>query len=315
MTDALCGPSNPLQSFQKHASVDRTLQRDRILSRQSPSQEFRTPKPNSGLLEAEYEAFLAGEPILEPMELQHTWQNHHSPALSSENLHQQTPDWALDFQNLHVDEPRTTPISSTQFRQQAPMQRSSPGSWQHEFMQKHQPHGHQHQQSRLGYANTGHLMNAGHSGTHNYLYSTPTVVQHSESQMKESFDEEAFEKAFDQANLEVHGVSDTSTTFNPSTPSEAKSVPEDRIGYRIGSDKILDENLERREERSDAKEADELAKTAGLLLENVKHDQSTKFQESSFLSLMRQLRDKEAKVDGDNIISVSLISPINERGS
>ncbi|KAL8990123.1 MAG: hypothetical protein Q9177_001143 [Variospora cf. flavescens] len=184
------------------------------------------------------------------------------------------------------------------------MQRSSPRSWQHEFMQKHQPQGYQHQQSRLGYANTGHLMNAGSYGTYNHLYSTPTVVQHSESQMKESFDEEAFEKAFNQADLEVHGVSDTTTTFNPSTPSEAKSVPEDRTDYRIGSDRILDESLERREERSDAKEADELAKTAGLLLENVKHDQSTKFQESSFLSLMRQLRDKEAKVEGDNIISV-----------
>ncbi|KAL8649595.1 MAG: hypothetical protein Q9210_004305 [Variospora velana] len=186
------------------------------------------------------------------------------------------------------------------------MQRGSPGSWQHEFMQKHQPQGYQHQQSRLGYPNTAHSMIAGHSGTYNHLYSTPTVAQHSGSRTKESFDEEAFEKAFNQANLEVHGVSDTTTTFNPSAPSEAKIVPEDRTGYRIGSDKILDESLERREERSDAKEADELAKTAGLLLENVKHDQSTKFQESSFLSLMRQLRDKEAKVEGDKIISVSL---------
>lgn len=37
MGDALCGPSNPLQNFQKHASVDRTLQQDRLTSRQSPS--------------------------------------------------------------------------------------------------------------------------------------------------------------------------------------------------------------------------------------------------------------------------------------
>ena len=38
MSDALCGPSNALQNFQKHTSVDRTLQQDRLLSRQSPSQ-------------------------------------------------------------------------------------------------------------------------------------------------------------------------------------------------------------------------------------------------------------------------------------
>ena len=32
MADSLCGPSNPIQAFQKETSVDRTLQRDRIAS-------------------------------------------------------------------------------------------------------------------------------------------------------------------------------------------------------------------------------------------------------------------------------------------
>ncbi|KAL8961482.1 MAG: hypothetical protein Q9193_001963 [Seirophora villosa] len=304
MADALCGPSNPLQSFQKHASVDRTLQRDRILSRQSPSQGFRTPNPNAAIIEAEYEAFVAGRPILEPFDPQQTWQNHHSPATFSENTHQKTPDWALDFQNLHVNEPRASPIPSTQFRQQAPMQRSSPGPWQQEFLQTHQPQGYQPQYSRLGYANTGYSMNTRQSGPLDHAYSTPTASQHSESQTKEFFDEEAFENAFNEANLELHSAPDASATFNPNKPPEAKSIPEDRIDYRIGSDKILDESLNRHEENSDARAADELAKTAGLLLENVKHDQSTKFQESNFLSLMRQLRDKEAKVEGDHIVSV-----------
>jgi hypothetical protein len=38
MSDALCGPSNALQNFQKHTSVDRTLQQDRLTSRQAPGQ-------------------------------------------------------------------------------------------------------------------------------------------------------------------------------------------------------------------------------------------------------------------------------------
>lgn len=38
MADAVCGPSNALQNFQKHASVDRTLQQDRLVTRQSPAQ-------------------------------------------------------------------------------------------------------------------------------------------------------------------------------------------------------------------------------------------------------------------------------------
>ena len=32
MADALCGPSNPLQTFQKQTSGDRTLQQDRFAS-------------------------------------------------------------------------------------------------------------------------------------------------------------------------------------------------------------------------------------------------------------------------------------------
>jgi hypothetical protein len=38
MADALCGPSNALQSFHKHSTVDRTLQQDRLVGRSSPSQ-------------------------------------------------------------------------------------------------------------------------------------------------------------------------------------------------------------------------------------------------------------------------------------
>lgn len=38
MADTLCGPSNPLQSFQKHASTDRALQQDRLTSRQLPTE-------------------------------------------------------------------------------------------------------------------------------------------------------------------------------------------------------------------------------------------------------------------------------------
>lgn len=38
MGDVLCGPSNALQQFQKHSTTDRTLQQDRLQSRQSPAQ-------------------------------------------------------------------------------------------------------------------------------------------------------------------------------------------------------------------------------------------------------------------------------------
>ncbi|RXW22970.1 hypothetical protein EST38_g2873 [Candolleomyces aberdarensis] len=49
-------------------------------------------------------------------------------------------------------------------------------------------------------------------------------------------------------------------------------------------------------------DGDELARTAGLLLEHVKHEQNPKFQQSQFLSLMKQLRDGEVIVDGNQVV-------------
>ena len=55
----------------------------------------------------------------------------------------------------------------------------------------------------------------------------------------------------------------------------------------------------------DEQEANELSYTAGQLLDNLKDEQSQKFKESSFLALMRQLRDKEVRVEGDKMVDVS----------
>lgn len=55
---------------------------------------------------------------------------------------------------------------------------------------------------------------------------------------------------------------------------------------------------------ANANDSDLLAKIAGELLENVSTDMSTndKMRNSSFMSLMRKLRDKEAVVEGDKMI-------------
>lgn len=50
---------------------------------------------------------------------------------------------------------------------------------------------------------------------------------------------------------------------------------------------------------------DEMAATAGHLLESVADNTSEKFQNSQFLGLMRRLRDREVRVDDDKIIEVS----------
>ena len=47
---------------------------------------------------------------------------------------------------------------------------------------------------------------------------------------------------------------------------------------------------------------DELAKAAGQVLDAVRHEQNPKFQNSQFLGLMKQLRDREVIVEGNKMI-------------
>ncbi|KAL8727927.1 MAG: hypothetical protein Q9181_005528 [Wetmoreana brouardii] len=309
MADALCGPSNPVQNFQKHASANRTLQQDRLIARQSPLQGFRTPNPNAGILDAEFEAFQAGQPIIpEPFQHQQTWHNQPTSSFQASSSQQYAPNWASDFQNLHIHDARATPIPVTQFRSEAPLQRTSPTSWHQDFMKQGEPQGSQYQQVRPVGGNLGFAMTANNSSAYRLdddIVSAPR--QNFKTQVNDVYDEEAFQKAFEAADSELQGHEASTQQMDvverPQLP-ESSNMPEDRIDYRIGSDRIFEESQQRQESQSKEQEADELARTAGQLLENVKHEQSAKFQESNFLSLMRQLRDKDVRIEGDNFVDV-----------
>ncbi|KAF2495817.1 hypothetical protein BU16DRAFT_526365 [Lophium mytilinum] len=138
MADALCGPANPLQNFQKHTAVDRTLQQDRLISRQSPSQSFRsTSNQNVGLLDPEFDAFQAGHaPPLHP-DFQHL-----PPHLSHAQLQPrfspqpQAGGWASDFQRLQISSPQ--PQQNQHFRPQAQAP-AAQSSWHQDFMSQQAP--------------------------------------------------------------------------------------------------------------------------------------------------------------------------------
>jgi len=146
-----------------------------------------------------------------------------------------------------------------------------------------------------------------------------------EQRLGDVFDEAAFERAFDVAKMEM-------TQLELQNTSEAREAklnvaekplqgledvldlnydwealkPEQSVHQpQIGSDAILDESSKQQEDYKPDREADELARTAGQLLENLKHENSEKFQNSTFLALMRQLRDKEVRVEGDQMVDVS----------
>ena len=65
---------------------------------------------------------------------------------------------------------------------------------------------------------------------------------------------------------------------------------------------------EQKQEQPPRNEDDEMAATAGRLLERVADNTSEKFQNSQFLGLMRRLRDREVRVQEDKIVEVDAAS-------
>ncbi|KIV94664.1 hypothetical protein PV10_02408 [Exophiala mesophila] len=318
MADALCGPSNPLQNLQKHTQIDRTLQQDRLVaSRQSPSQGFRTHDPRTGSLDADFHAFEHSAPS--PFQFQQPDFANAFPAFRPPSQTPALGGWANDFKNLNINE---QPVPAQHFRTEAPLVRSShTGSWHTEFM---------HQRSS---ASTPTTVSQGKQAIrepqfNNYTpssmmnFSQPSFSMYQQNQMLPFQDQQQhqqlnplstdhqaqmsdvdFEAAFadalahaqemDQANLQNQSQEE---------PISEVQYPEEKI--KIGSDAILYREKDQRTADQDKLDADELARTAGQLLTSVQHDTSTKFQNSSFLDLMRRIRDREVEVQNNDLTNV-----------
>ena len=148
---------------------------------------------------------------------------------------------------------------------------------------------------------------------HNNIQSPVAHQKQPEREIENVYDEAAFEKAFDAAREEMQELEESAlrneAQMDAGLHDTRGQKSQEMLDHgRIGSDRILDEAQKMGEEGKEADDAEELARTAGQLLENVKGDQSQKFKESNFLSLMRQLRDKEVRVEGDKLVDVSILS-------
>ena len=267
------------------------------------------------MLDAEFEAFQAGYPLeagfLGPQSFS---TGLHGRALEPSISQPQLPDWASDFQNLRLNEARASPIPQSQFHQHAPLQRSSPTAWHQDFLgpqgqsSSYQPRQQQRHTGEWAYGYTGGLVSQDQT-----TLSTRAQQKQPERHVEDSFDEAAFEKAFEAATAEFQ-QSEKAELQHDATANQdlyAGLSPETESWMdqtRIGADRISDEAQQTEKHHDDHDEADELARTAGQLLENVRADQSQKFRESNFLSLMRQLRDREVRVEGDKLVDVSIPS-------
>lgn len=80
----------------------------------------------------------------------------------------------------------------------------------------------------------------------------------------------------------------------------------DEAGYmKTPQNEIAEQQPKQQEEQPKMNDDDEMAATAGRLLERVADNTSEKFQNSQFLQLMRRLRDREVRVEGDKMVEVT----------
>ena len=350
MAEALCGPSNAIQNLQKHTSVDRTLQQDRITSSRRLEQGFRSSSQTTGALDAEFHAFQA--PRIPNIPLQRAQlplahiTRYATPPLKG------LPDWASDFQKLNVSDPRTILPQAQQINY--PLD-TIQGGWHTESMsQKNLP------SQQMNIPQT--MLQPRYQGFEPYVagdtyaLGPQRMLPEQAIQGNLQYDDAAFAQAFDQATAEVQKNSEnkgkekapeafdmsfactdpgdvmgeyefdaaqlglTQEYTIPMTESEAQVLQtayDEQLGTkeadlpRIGADTILAPPTS--ETLNPQVEADELSRTAGYLLDTLKDEKNVKFQQSSFLALMRQLRDKEVQVDGDKMIPVSPFSLSDNR--
>lgn len=336
MADALCGPSNPLQQLKQQTQFDRTLQQDRLASRHQPGQGFRSRDPNVGLLDPEFEAFQAGHPIPDLPQFQQRRPDFAAPS--------QGPSWAGDFQRMHISHPPPPSFH------QSPVVQSKPATpnWAQGFQEhigqnaprtqlsSHSPQAFQHM-ARYG-------MNSFQSNFSQPAFALETISK-GKAPMVEQFDEAAFERAFDQASLDmvpetatateemertayetgastgnvdldydtlmesINGQATSATNQTRLQPEIDAQALEDAVRMNpfepLGDDLVMEQvsNAEQQEQLDPKPNDDDaLAATARELLEKVQHNQSDKFKNSQFLNLMRKLRDREMKVEGDHMV-------------
>jgi hypothetical protein len=115
-----------------------------------------------------------------------------------------------------------------------------------------------------------------------------TIPQQQLPSIAPQFEDEAFELAF----AEAEAVAQAPVTQDP---------------------ELIDE--EEQPKLSEKEEADRLAQTAGELFDRLRHERDTdeKFRNSTFLALMKRLRDREVVVAGNDMVeSTSLHTSVTE---
>ncbi|KAI0706847.1 TPR-like protein [Cerioporus squamosus] len=279
---AECGPSNPLQGLSKRFDQDRGIQQDQFgAGRAGSSREtFRSQYSVAPGVNQDAARFF-------------------SPTASP------APAVAFDLSALH----RSLPASHSQSPQtqspiQSPPLQAGPAAWAADFLQQ-QPGpsssaslagGVQHQATPMAVEQTmsavpQHVPNtympalswspsAGMSAA--AQFAPMAGIQSGLSQVKPQIDAAIWDQEFRSQELSFNSAASA-----PALPVEAETVTKAPSRAQQPHD------------------ADELARTAALLIHTVQNETNPKFKNSAFMGLMRQLRDGEVTVEGNDMVQRS----------
>jgi hypothetical protein len=233
---------------------------------------------------------------------------------------QAVPDWALDFQRLNISAApplaQVDPIA--QVHQHAPL--DAPAAVLNHAAQGLVP------SFESSHSYLGHGYGAGvgmgymeHQEQGMGYMQMPQQPRMAFADGGLAFDAEAFERAFDVAAAEASQLEAEAMQLESEYEALMRSDEEfDQIMSSIQAD-AADQATRATSEMASAvvpqpaqgeaaqsegvnDEGDQLSLTAKQLLESVSHETSDKFAQSSFLGLMRRLRDKEVHVEGEDFI-------------
>lgn len=300
-----CGPSNPLQNIGKRFGQDRGAQQDTFASspfaqQQSPS--FRSHNAAASSSQQQQPAFFNAPSQQVPLASQG---NLHD-AFDVSQLRSNLPSGSrMPMQSQHH---RSTPGPSmadleASFRPafsrsstiQAAPRAAVQSGWASDFLSEEasqssvqaQPAQQMHVDRHSSHAIHPNVIPMGmHMGMMSMPHTAPNR-HFSPSHLQEQHQIHAIAAPqLDNARwAEAFTAFEVSSKPAPEAPAATADVkPSEKVDY------------------ADPQERDELARTAGRLVSSVEHDQSSKFRQSNFLDLMRKIRDKQAGIEGDNIV-------------
>ncbi|KAH9931071.1 TPR-like protein [Epithele typhae] len=267
-----CGPSNPLQGLSKRFDQDRGVQQDHFgAGRAGSSKEtFRTQYSASPGVNQDAARFFSAGPSAVP--------NLSAPSpFDLSALHNNLPV-AQTHVSPHVQSPIQSPSQAAPAGWAADFLLQQPGASSSPWMMARQSTPMSMEQSMSPVPQNAPAsfmpgMAWNRAGGAQFIPMQPAFAQ--------------VQPQFDAAKLEQEFQSRELSLTSPVGPSVLPRTA-DLVGETSSSAR--------------SHEPDELARTAGLLIDTVQNETNPKFKNSAFMGLMRQLRDGEVVVDGNDMV-------------